>query len=75
MSPLPVQALTHDEDAEIQAIAAEGPLHARLHELGLVPGQRVRLLRGGSPCILLVAGRTRLCLRSEEADAVLVRPV
>jgi len=75
MSCLPVFALTHDEEAEVQGIAAEGALQSRLQELGIVPGQRVRMLQTGSPCILLVAGRTRLCLRSEEADAVLVRLV
>jgi hypothetical protein len=30
------------------------------------------MVLNGSPCILLVGGTTRLCLRGDEADAILV---
>jgi Fe2+ transport system protein FeoA len=73
MSVLPLPAIERDEEAVIQCLAGPGPLRARLQELGLLPGARVRVLASGSPCILLVGGQTRLCLRGEEADAILVR--
>ena len=72
MSVLPLLAIERDEVAVIQSLAGPGPLRARLEELGLLPGARVRIVANGSPCILEV-GQTRLCLRGEEADAILVR--
>jgi Fe2+ transport system protein FeoA len=69
---LPLPVIERDEEAVIQSLAGPGPLRARLQELGLLPGARVRVLANGSPCILLVGG-TRLCLRGDEADAILVR--
>jgi ferrous iron transport protein A len=46
----------------------------RLAELGIRVGSRLRVLRGGSPCLVQVGGG-RLSLRGELALQVLVRPV
>lgn len=48
----------------------------RLQELGLVPGQRVRVVRRGAlrgPIIVEVEG-ARFCLRRREAEAFQVQP-
>jgi hypothetical protein len=43
-------------------------------ELGLRIGSRLQILRGGSPCLLLV-GESRLSLRNDLNGQILVRPV
>ncbi len=73
MPMLPLPAVDRDEEATIECLAAVGPLRARLHELGLLPGARIRVVTAGSPCILVVGGTTRLCLRAEEAESILVQ--
>ena len=70
---LPLPVVDSKNDATIECVAAVGPLRARLSELGLIPGARIRVLHQGSPCILLVSGGARLCLRADEADAILVQ--
>ncbi len=74
MSALPLPTIERNEEAVIQSVAGSRPLRSRLHELGLLPGARVRVLASGSPCILLLGGQTRLCLRSDEAETILVQP-
>lgn len=44
---------------------------ARLRELGLLPGVRLRLLRTGSALVVQV-GETRLAIRSSDAEAIRV---
>lgn len=73
MTLLPLPAVDRDEEVTIECLAAAGPLRARLQELGLLPGARIRVVAAGSPCILLVGGTTRLCLRADEADSILVQ--
>ncbi len=72
MNLMPLASLGRNEEAVIHCLDEAGPLHARLRELGLLPGARVRMVTSGSPCILLVGGTTRLCLRGDEADSILV---
>jgi len=72
MSLLPLVAMERNDEAVIHCLAGPGPLQSRLQELGLLPGARVRVLARGSPCIVLVGGQTRLCLRGDEADSILV---
>jgi Fe2+ transport system protein FeoA len=72
MNLRPLAALRRNEEAVIHRDSDGGPLDARLRELGLLPGARVRMIASGSPCILLVAGSTRLCLRGDEADSIMV---
>jgi Fe2+ transport system protein FeoA len=69
---LPLALLERHDEAIVDGVVVAGPLRARLEELGLVPGAHVRLLQSGSPLIVLVGGETRLCLRADEADSILV---
>jgi Fe2+ transport system protein FeoA len=46
----------------------------RLASLGLVPGTRLRVVKGGSPMAVAV-GETRLALGQEWADALVVMPI
>lgn len=46
---------------------------ARLLEMGLIPGETVRILRGGCPAILQV-GETRLCVRANHLSDITVEP-
>lgn len=69
---LPLAALLSSDEVVIDCVTAAGPLRARLQELGLVSGARVRVIRPGSP-LLLAIGDTRLALRADEADAILVQ--
>ncbi len=70
---IPLPLVERNEEATIECLDASGPLRARLEELGLLPGARIRVLAAGAPCILLVADDTRLCLRGDEADSILVQ--
>ena len=72
-SLLPLPLLAHHDEAIVDGVSASGPLRARLEELGLVPGARVRVIRRGSPLIVLIGGETRLCLRADEAESILVQ--
>ena len=49
-------------------------LAARLREIGVVPGARIRVLRAGCPLVVQV-GEGRLCLRRQDAACVHVCPV
>ncbi len=73
-SPLPLEFLRAGEWAEIAEIQGEPGWVGRMAELGLRPGARVQMIQGGSPCLLKHNG-CRLCLRSEHAMQILVRPV
>jgi ferrous iron transport protein A len=62
--------------ARIRRLSGDPGLRERLAELGLTPGQTVRLLRRaplGDPLELLIRGY-RLAVRREEAEAVEVEP-
>jgi len=72
MNVMPLAALARNEEAVVHCLGEGGPLDARLRELGLLPGAHVRMLASGSPCILLIGGATRLCLRGDEADSIFV---
>ena len=60
------------DEADIVAVEAETNVAARLRELGLVPGTRVRVSRSGSPMILEI-GASRVCLRADELVGVHVQ--
>jgi ferrous iron transport protein A len=75
MEPLlPLELLACGEWAEVGEVHGQPVWVARMAELGIRPGSRVQILRGGSPCLLLVGG-SRLSLRGEQAMQILVRPV
>lgn len=71
---LPLEYLRPGEWAEVCELDGEPDWVGRLGELGLRVGCRVRMVRGGSPCLLEVGGG-RLSLRGEQVARVLVRPL
>lgn len=75
MEPLlPLEFVRCGDWAEVGDVGGDAAWVARLAELGIRPGSRVQVLRGGSPCLLQVGG-TRLSLRGDEAMQVLVRTI
>jgi Fe2+ transport system protein FeoA len=68
----PLSECQSGEEGEVISVDTDTTLAARLRELGIVPGARVRVSRAGSPLIVEV-GSARLCLRGEEASRVLMR--
>ena len=71
---LPLELVGSGEFAIIEEVHGDTGLVGRLAELGLRHGCRLQVLQPGSPCMLQVGG-CRLCLRSEEAMRIFVRPV
>lgn len=69
---LPLDFLPPGEWAEVVDLAGESDAVARLAELGLRIGARLRLIRGGSPCLVQV-GDGRLSFRMESLE-ILVQP-
>jgi ferrous iron transport protein A len=58
-------------------IVVTGPSDSvhRLEEMGFRRGVAIEVIRSGSPCIVRIDGRHRLCLRDDSLASVLVRPV
>jgi ferrous iron transport protein A len=71
---LPLETLRPGEWAEVADVSGEPAWVGRMAELGLRVGARVQVLRGGSPCLVLV-GDGRLSLRGDHGFQVLVRAV
>jgi Fe2+ transport system protein FeoA len=71
---LPLELLNCGEWAELVAIDGDPGWVARLAEVGIRVGCRVRVLQAGSPCLLQVGG-VRLSLRGDQATRILARPV
>ncbi|MFH1570254.1 MAG: FeoA family protein [Gemmatimonadota bacterium] len=61
------------DEAVVVEVSGTSVLAARLRELGLIPGARVRVLRGGCPLVVQVE-EGRLAMRRRDAAAVRVRP-
>jgi ferrous iron transport protein A len=73
MHCIPITQLRSGEVAEISQVVGPPEHVRRLEELGLRGGARLEIVRGGSPCIVRVAGAT-LCFRHDELLRVLVTP-
>lgn len=71
---LPLECLPTGEWAEVADVCGEPGWVGRLAELGLRLGTPLKILQGGSPCLLQVGG-ARLSLRADLAMQVLVRPL
>lgn len=67
-----LEALKCGEVAEVDYIEGEKEWVARMAELGLRPGEEVRMLQPGSPCLVSLGG-SRLSLRLGSAGRVYVR--
>jgi Fe2+ transport system protein FeoA len=70
---LPLEYLVPGEWADVAEVHGEAALVGRLAEMGVRIGSRLRLLRGGYPCLLQVGG-SRLSLRGDTMQ-ILVRPI
>jgi len=70
---LPLRVLVRGQVAEIRQLVGPAESVRRLEELGLRPGARVEIVRGGSPCIIRLNGCT-LCFRDDQRVRVLVSP-
>lgn len=71
-SEIPLAGCAAGDEADVLAIEAESGVAARLRELGIVPGARLRVRQAGSPMILEIDA-SRFCLRADELDGVLVQ--
>ncbi|MGY8824085.1 MAG: FeoA family protein [Candidatus Latescibacterota bacterium] len=58
-------------EGTVAEVAGPARFAARLRELGLLPGVRVRLLRSGSALVVQV-GETRLAIRRRDAESIRV---
>ncbi len=58
----------------ISRIDQNANLSSRLQELGLVPGEWIRVVKSGNP-LLLQVGDTRLCLRMDDLKGVSMLPL
>lgn len=52
-------------------VCGEGPLASRLREMGVVPGVRIRVLRGGNPIVFQIA-EGRYCIRRRDARCLMI---
>jgi ferrous iron transport protein A len=73
MDIVSINHLRRGEVAEISRLLGSPEQVRRLEELGLRVGVHLEIVRGGSPCIVRVAGTT-LCFRHDELLRVLVKP-
>jgi ferrous iron transport protein A len=71
---LPLELLNPGEWADVGEVTGQLAWVARMAELGIRAGARIQVLRGGSPCLVLV-GSSRLSLRGDHAMQILVRPI
>ena len=70
---IPLTLLRRGDVASIQQLVGAPESVRRLHELGIRSGVLIEIIRGGSPCILRLAGST-LCFRDDGQVSVLVSP-
>ena len=71
---LPLELLNCGQCAIVEDVQGEPGWVGRMAELGLRSGCRLQVLQPGSPCMLQLGG-CRLCVRSDDAIRILVRPV
>ncbi len=62
------------DEALVVEVNGTSNLSARLRELGLTPGARIRVLRHGCPLVVQI-GQGRLAMRRHDAAAVRLRAV
>ncbi|HYV37793.1 MAG TPA: FeoA domain-containing protein [Gemmataceae bacterium] len=71
---LPLELLESGECAEIAEVYGEPGWVHRLVELGVRIGCRLRVLQGGSPCLVQIGG-LRLSLRNDGPTKIMVLPL
>lgn len=70
-SPTSLSTWQQGDEGVVAEIPGSSRLLARLRELGVVPGVRIRVLRTGTSLVIQVA-EGRLCLRRQDAAPILV---
>ncbi|HLN28457.1 MAG TPA: FeoA family protein [Gemmataceae bacterium] len=73
-NPLPLELIKPGQWAEVLEITGEPTYVTRMADIGVRAGSRLRVLRQGSPCLLLVGG-CRLSFRGQSHMQILVRPL
>jgi ferrous iron transport protein A len=73
-SLIPLELLEVGELAEVDEVNGDCAWVARMAELGIRQGTRLKLLRQGSPCIVEVGG-ARLSVRGEAGAHNYARPL
>jgi len=71
---LPLELLSVGTWADVADVHGDPGWIGRLAELGVRIGSRLRVVQGGSPCLLQI-GDSRLSLRGDWAMRIYVRPV
>jgi Fe2+ transport system protein FeoA len=71
---LPLECLQTNEQAEVTDVTGEPGWVARMADLGLQCGARVKMVSPGAPC-LFELGQCRICLRTDQENCVFVRPL
>ena len=66
--------LNEGDEGTVESVEGNSPLASRLRELGVCPGVRVRMLRGGARLVVQVED-ARFCLRMRDAAAVRLSPI
>ncbi|MCC7264408.1 MAG: ferrous iron transport protein A [Candidatus Latescibacteria bacterium] len=70
-APASLSTWQRGDEGVVTAIPGTSRLLARLRELGVVPGVKIRVLRTGTSLVIQVA-EGRLCLRRQDAIPILV---
>jgi ferrous iron transport protein A len=73
-SDVPLRSLRSGAKGTITVIAGPPDSVHRLEEMGFRRGLAIEVIRSGSPCIVRIDGRHRLCVRDDSLASVLVRP-
>ncbi len=71
---LPLDLVPSGQWADVASVSGEPSWVGRLAELGVRAGSRLRVLQGGTPCLLQVGG-SRLSLRGDAGMKIFVRPL
>ncbi len=66
--------LNEGDEGMVESVEGNSPLASRLRELGVCPGVRVRMLRGGGRLVVQIED-ARFCLRMRDAVAVRLSPI
>ncbi len=73
-SLIPLSALNAGEHAEITQLKGPHEQVRRLEEMGFRNGTQLRMVRGGTPCIVRI-GESTLCFREADLLQIMVTPI
>lgn len=70
---IPLECLQQNETAEVADVSGDPRWVARMADMGVRPGVKVKMLCPGAPCIFEM-GTCQVCLRTEDSVCVFVNP-